>query len=153
MSSCAARSDRSLRPHRWRGSSCEPAKPGDADAIHAIYESCGFEPRTRAVMGAMLGKPGRAHSVARKEGSVVGFVELDTHWPHRPWVSYVGVEPGLRDRGVGSGLVGWALGREFDAGATAALLLLSPANRTALRAYEKVGFRRFRMVDVLEKRL
>ena len=31
-----------------------------------------------------------------------------------------------------------------------ALLLLSPANRTALRAYEKVGFRRHRVVDVLE---
>ena len=32
-----------------------------------------------------------------------------------------------------------------------ALLLLSPANRTALRAYEKSGFRRHRLVDVLEQ--
>ena len=31
--------------------------------------------------------------------------------------------------------------------------MLSPANRTALRAYEKVGFRRHRLVDVLEKNL
>jgi predicted GNAT family acetyltransferase len=29
--------------------------------------------------------------------------------------------------------------------------MLSPANRTAVRAYEKVGFRRHRLVDVLER--
>jgi ribosomal protein S18 acetylase RimI-like enzyme len=59
----------------------------------------------------------------------------------------------LRDRGVGSSLVAWALARRFDEGAVAAQLMLSPANRTALRAYEKVGFRRARLIDVLEKQL
>jgi hypothetical protein len=29
--------------------------------------------------------------------------------------------------------------------------MLSPANRTALRTYEKSGFRRFRLIDILEK--
>ena len=56
----------------------------------------------------------------------------------------------LRDRGVGSSLVSWALARHFEAGGRTALLLLSPANRSALRAYEKVGFRRYRLIDVLE---
>jgi ribosomal protein S18 acetylase RimI-like enzyme len=131
----------------------EAARATDAEAIHEIYESCGFESRTLDATRSFI--PGRrhAHAVARQAGHVVGFVELETHWPRRPWVAYVGVMPGLRDRGVGSGLVGWALAREFGAGATTALLMLSPANRTAFRAYEKVGFRRFRMVDVLEKRL
>ena len=69
------------------------------------------------------------------------------------FVSFVGVSSALRDRGVGSTLVAWALARCFDAKAENALLLLSPANRTALRAYEKVGFRRFRVVDVLERKL
>ena len=36
------------------------------------------------------------------------------------------------------------------AGASTAMLMLSPANRTALRAYQKGGFRRHRLVDVLE---
>ena len=31
--------------------------------------------------------------------------------------------------------------------------MLAPANRTALRAYEKVGLRRHRLVDALEKGL
>ena len=76
---------------------------------------------------------------------------FETHWKKRPWVAYVGVSKDLRDRGVGSALVSWGLRRRFDAGATSGLLMLSPANRTALRAYEKVGFRRFRLIDVLEK--
>jgi ribosomal protein S18 acetylase RimI-like enzyme len=63
----------------------------------------------------------------------------------------VGVEPALRDRGLGSALAAWLLARQFEAGAESALLLLSPANRSALRAYEKVGFRRHRLVDVLEQ--
>ena len=45
----------------------------------------------------------------------------------------------------------FALTKRFGAGAETALLMLSPANRTALRAYEKVGFRRHRLVDVLER--
>ena len=84
---------------------------------------------------------------------MVAFTESETHWPRRVWVAYVGVAADLRDRGVGSNLVAWALARRFEAGAESALLMLSPANRTALRAYEKVGFRRSRLVDVLEKGL
>jgi ribosomal protein S18 acetylase RimI-like enzyme len=59
----------------------------------------------------------------------------------------------LRGRGVGSALVAWALEQQFEKGVVSALLLLSPANRTALRSYEKVGFRRSRLIDVLEKKL
>jgi ribosomal protein S18 acetylase RimI-like enzyme len=69
------------------------------------------------------------------------------------WVAFVGVASDLRDRGVGSALVAWALEQRFEAGAESAMLLLSPANRTALRSYEKVGFRRSRLIDVLEKSL
>lgn len=140
-------------PAPVEGLTFEPARAGDAGAIHEIYESCGFESRAPDLTRGFIEGGRHAHAVARQAGAVVGFVELETHWPRRPWVAYVGVVRTLRDRGVGSGLVGWALGREFDAGASAALLMLSPANRTAFRAYEKVGFRRFRMIDVLEKRL
>jgi len=130
-----------------------PAEPEDADAILALYRACGFEARSEAAMRAALGDGSHAHAVARQGGRVVAFAEIETHWPERPWVAFVGVETALRDRGVGSALVGWALAHRFDAGARSALLLLSPGNRTALRAYEKVGFRRHRLVDVLEKGL
>jgi len=130
-----------------------PAQPEDADAILELYRACGFEARSEEAMRAALGDGSHAHAVARQGGRVVAFAEIETHWPERPWVAFVGVETALRDRGVGSALVGWALARRFEAGAQSALLLLSPGNRTALRAYEKVGFRRHRLVDVLEKGL
>ncbi len=131
----------------------EAAKPGDAEEILALYAACGFEERSREEMNTLLGGALHAHAVARQGGRVVAFAEFETHWPRRPWVAYVGVRPELRDRGVGSQLVAWALRRQFDAGAECALLMLSPANRTALRAYEKVGFRLHRVVDVLGKAL
>jgi ribosomal protein S18 acetylase RimI-like enzyme len=130
-----------------------PAKPGDAAAILAIYAACGFDSRSEAAMAEVLADGRHAHAVARHADRVVAFAEIETHWPRRPWVAFVGVESALRDRGVGSALVAWAVARQFEAGAEAALLLLSPGNRTAVRAYEKVGFRRHRLVDVLEKGL
>ena len=101
-------------------------------------------------MERVLSDERHAHAVARHEGRVVAFVELETHWPRRVWVSYVGVAPELRDRGLGSALVAWLLERQFETGAHSGLLMLSPANRAAVRAYEKVGFRRYRLIDVLE---
>lgn len=129
------------------------AQPEDADAILEIYHSCGFEARDAKTMRAILNDGIHAHAVSRLDGSVVAFTEIETHWQQRVWVAFVGVIPKLRDRGLGTTLVAWALDRQFESGAQTAMLMLSPANRTALRAYEKVGFRRARLVDVLEKRL
>jgi ribosomal protein S18 acetylase RimI-like enzyme len=131
----------------------ERADPADAAAIHALYEACGLEPRTAAATAAALGDGLHAHAVARHGDRVVGFAEISTHWPARVWVSFVGVDPDLRTKGLGSALVAWALRRQWAEGAQQALLVLNPANRTAFRAYEKVGFRRHRTFDVLEKGL
>jgi len=125
----------------------------DAEAILEIYLSCGFESRSEARMREVMADGLHAHAVARDAGEIVAFVELETHWPERPWVAFVGVAKERRDRGLGSSLVAWQVARQFASGARSGLLALSPANRSALRAYEKVGFRRFRLVDALEKRL
>lgn len=129
------------------------ATPDDAEGILALYERCGFAFRNLEETRADVEHPLRDVAIARQEGQIVAVVELETHWQTRPWVAYVGVEGGLRDRGLGSALVSWALTRVFERGAQSALLLLSPGNRTAVRAYEKVGFRRLRVIDVLERRL
>jgi ribosomal protein S18 acetylase RimI-like enzyme len=129
------------------------ATPDDAQAILALYLACGFERRSEEEMRAAFADDRHAHAVARAGPGIAAFVELETHWPQRPWVAFVGVASERRDRGLGSALVAWLLARHFASGARAALLALSPANREALRAYEKVGFRRFRLVDVLEKKL
>lgn len=135
------------------GGAFEPARAEDADTILSIYRECPFPERSGEAMEQILADGRHRHSVVRHEGEVIGFCELETHWPMRPWVAFVGVRKTLRDRGIGTALVSWALGQSFADGATAGLLMLSPANRTALRAYEKVGFRRFRLIDVLEKAL
>jgi ribosomal protein S18 acetylase RimI-like enzyme len=104
-------------------------------------------------MRAALADGRHAHAVARHGDRIVAFAEIETHWPERPWVAFVGVDAMLQNRGVGSALVAWALARQFEAGAQSALLLLSPGNRPALQAYEKAGFHRHRLVDVLQKAL
>lgn len=129
----------------------EEAKPEDAEEILALYAECGFEERSDETMRRVLSDGLHSHAVARHDDRIVAFAELETHWPRRIWVAFVGVSKDLRDRGVGSALVSWSLRRHFAEGAVRAQLMLSPANRTALRAYEKVGFRRFRLIDVLEK--
>jgi ribosomal protein S18 acetylase RimI-like enzyme len=129
------------------------ASPADAAGILAIYEKCGFEPRTLEAMRATLEDGRHSHAVAREGARVVAFSELETHWPRRAWVAYVGVSPELRGRGLGSALTAFALHRQWERGADSALLALSPANRTAFRAYEKVGFRRHRTFDILERAL
>lgn len=129
------------------------AKPDDAEAVLALYQACGFEKRSPDEMRSVLSDGRHAHAVARRGDEVVAFVEIQTHWPERIWVAYVGVTSALRDRGIGSNLMAWAVARQFQRGARTGLLMLSPANRTALRTYEKVGFRRHRLVDVLEKGL
>ena len=133
------------------GLTLEPAGEADLASILEIYSACGFEARSEEAMREIYDDPCRVHGVARHDGKVVAFTEIETHWPTRVWVSYAGVDPELRDRGLGSGLVAWSLERCFEAEARSALLLLSGVNRTALRAYEKVGFRRHRLIDVLEQ--
>ncbi len=130
----------------------EIATPEDADGILEIYLACGFERRSPEDMRGVFSDGRHVHALARHAGHVVAFCEIETHWPRRVWVSYVGVDPKLRDRGLGTALVIWSLKRQFEAGVRTALLMLSPANRSALRAYEKGGFRRHRLVDVLETR-
>ena len=132
------------------GLELDDARADDANAILSIYSTSRFEERSLERMERVLGDQRHVHVVARQGERVVAFAEIETHWPRRVWVSYVGVEREFRDRGLGSALVARALERLFEAGSHTALLLLSPANRTALRAYQKVGFRRHRVIDVLE---
>jgi ribosomal protein S18 acetylase RimI-like enzyme len=127
-------------PPPLEGLRLEVAGADDAAEILRIYALCGFEERSLQGMQDAIANGRHAHAVARHGDRPVAFTEVETHWPQRVWVAYVGVDPELRGRGLGSSLVAFALQR----------LLLSPANRTALRAYEKVGFRRHRLVDVLE---
>ena len=131
----------------------EQARPEDAEAIHKLHHDCGLAPRSQAELASAFADDRHAFAVARRGGEVAAFVDLEVYWPKRVWVSFVGVSPALRDHGLGSALTAWALAERFDAGASSALLALSPSNRTALRAYEKVGFRLHRVFDVLERTL
>ncbi len=133
------------------GFSLERAGEVDAESVHALYVASGLDVRAPEVTSRALRDGAHLHAVARHAGEACGFVELDLHWPARPWVAFVGVAGEAREQGIGSWLVASALAPLFDAGASCALLALSPANRSALRAYEKVGFRLARVFDVLQR--
>jgi len=135
------------------GFALEDGKPDDAPAIHRLHLECGLAPRSAEDVQRAFASSRHGFAVARRDGELAAFVELDLHWPRRPWVSFVGVSSARRDHGLGTALTAWALGQRFDAGASSALLALSPSNRTALRSYEKVGFRLHRVFDVLERAL
>jgi ribosomal protein S18 acetylase RimI-like enzyme len=135
------------------GFTLEEGKPDDVAAVHHLHMECGLAPRTQADVQRAFASSRHGFAVARKAGELGAFVELDLHWPRRPWVSYVGVSPTHRDHGLGTALTAWALAQRFEDGATSALLALSPSNRTAVRSYEKVGFRLHRVFDVLERAL
>jgi ribosomal protein S18 acetylase RimI-like enzyme len=139
------------QPLPVEGLELDRANLEDSGTILEIYRACGFEQRNEEAMQRVLSDGRHAHAVARHGSRVVAFAELDTHWPRRVWVAYVGVARELRDRGLGAALVAWSLARQFEQGAESALLLLSPANRSALRAYEKGGLRRHRLIDTLEQ--
>jgi ribosomal protein S18 acetylase RimI-like enzyme len=147
------RCDQRPAPPPLPGYSLEEAKPDDARAIQELHAECGLAPRSLDDVARAFDDGRHAFAVARRDGEIGAFVDLEVYWPRRAWVSFVGVSPALRDHGLGTALTAWALARRFDAGATSALLALSPANRTALRAYEKVGFRLHRVFDVLERAL
>lgn len=135
------------------GTNLEPARAADLPEIAELYAEAGFPERTPEAMRRAYDDGHHAHAVARLDGKVVGFVELDAFSSRRVWVSFVGVRRDLRERGVGTGIVRFALERAFARGAEHALLLLSPANRAAMRSYEKAGFHLHRVIDVLERGL
>jgi len=147
------RCDKRPLAEQQQGFALEAAKPDDAPAIHKLHTECGLAPRSLDDVTRAFADGRHAFAVARRGGEVGAFADLEIYWPKRAWVSFVGVSPALRDHGLGTALTAWALAERFDAGMSSALLALSPSNRTALRAYEKVGFRLHRVFDVLERAL
>jgi hypothetical protein len=117
----------------------ETAQPGDADAILDLYSTCGFGPRSRERMQAVLSDGRHAHGVARAEGRVVAFVELETHWPRRVWVAFVGVAPQLRARGR-LGATSWALGASSGRRRISLLMLLVMAAACGGRPFTATGW-------------
>ena len=138
-----------------RGSRSSAARPDDAGAILELYREAGF-PRAHARGDAPRPRrrpPRPRRRAPRRRGRGL---RRARHPLARAavWVAFVGVDAvaARPRRRLRAGALG-AGARSSTRGARSALLLLSPGNRSALRAYEKVGFRRHRLVDVLEKGL
>lgn len=89
--------------------------------------------------------------VAREEGTVVGFLAFELEAGafdqslDRGIVQYVYVEPGYRDRGVGSALFDAAESALADAGADAVALEVMADNADARRFYRRRGYRSHRV--------
>jgi RimJ/RimL family protein N-acetyltransferase len=131
--------------------SVRPYRPSDRDELERFYEE--FEPQ-RAAQG--LPPTGRAriarwlqgvlprgiHLVARRGETLIGHA-LVVPSPGRADTAEYAVFLDQRERGKGLGveLTRAAIDLARDAGFTSLWLTVEPANRAAVRAYERVGFR------------
>jgi ribosomal protein S18 acetylase RimI-like enzyme len=79
--------------------------------------------------------------LAREQGRAVGVLLLAEMPEWAAWdVSYVGVVPAARGRGIGRALMGRALAEAEDGGATQVTLSVDERNRPARGLYRSLGF-------------
>jgi RimJ/RimL family protein N-acetyltransferase len=124
--------------------------PDDYRGLIAMYEA--FEPK-RAAQGLPPGSREQIvrwlagtlaagiHVVVEVEGEILGHGML---LPYQPGAAELAnfLHQSIRDRGIGTALNRQLLDAGREQGLRRAWLSVEPSNRRAIRAYEKVGFRR-----------
>jgi len=127
------------------------ALPSDLDQLHVLEQMCSQNPWTRGSLAAELDSPdslfivldlpdASSHS-AQPESQLIGFAcsrlivdELQ--------IFEVAVHPSHRNAGLGSILITHLSTLAAARGVTAALLEVRLSNHSAIRLYEKCGFKR-----------
>jgi len=113
----------------------------DVPAVAILEESCFDEPWSVGVLHDELAAPGRRYVVAEdSQGRVIGYAGMmiavgEAH------VMTIAVAPPDRSRGIGTRLMLEAARLARDAGAEHLTLEVRDTNESAIRLYERFGFR------------
>jgi ribosomal protein S18 acetylase RimI-like enzyme len=129
----------------------------DYDALVALWRDAGlpFKPRgrdTREAIARQLQKPTAAYLVAEIGGEVVGAV-LGTHDGRKGWINRLAVAPEYRRRGLAARLVAEVERRLAELGVEIFACLVEDWNQDSLAAFQGLGYKPFRGVTYLTKRL
>jgi [ribosomal protein S18]-alanine N-acetyltransferase len=119
---------------------------GDFDELFAIEEVCFKPPQrfTRRYMRELIGSPASATWIAEEEGNMIGFAILEWTRQIPGIVAYIvtlEVLPAWRGQGIGAELLRRLEGAAFAERAIAIWLHVDAENDTAIRLYERSGYR------------
>ena len=101
--------------------------------------------------GAMLVSADHPRLVLAMDGRVAGYVAVETQSDGSGYVDYLGVDPELRNRGIGRDLVRAATNRLLQLGATSVNLTVREDNVAARRLYAALGFEEERLIRPFRK--
>ena len=124
-----------------------PAQFDDLGSIHSLEQICNESPWSRNGLSEELAKTSSIFPVIEtSQKLIIGFAcsMLILNELH---IFEVAVDPQYQNRGLGEALINHLLGEAITAGADTALLEVRVSNHSAVRVYEKCGFKR----DALRK--
>ena len=121
-------------------------QPADFAPLYAIEELC-FEPPfrfSRAFMRRLTSSPRCTTWIAEDDGTMAGFAIVDLKASSDPPAAYIQtieVTPTERGRGIGAELLRRIEASAREAGAHSIWLHVDTENRTAIRLYERSGYK------------
>lgn len=126
----------------------------EVQALHASHSPELFKPAAdpdaiAAFFAEVIDKPGSEIGLLGSRGAAFGYIWFEHQQkPENPfmfpvsqlYVLHIAVSSSARRQGAGSRLMHWAEERAKALGAAAVVLAYIPANETARRLYERLGF-------------
>jgi len=119
-----------------------PAQIEDLDSIYSLEQLCSQNPWSRNGISEELTKTSSFFPVIEiSQKSIIGFA-CSTLILDELHIFEVAVDPQYRNMSLGEMLIKHLLGEAAAAGAVTALLEVRVSNHSAIRVYEKCGFKR-----------
>ena len=127
-------------------------EPDDFDDLYAIEEVCFQPPQrfTRRYMRQLIASPDSATWIAEQNGSMAGFAIVE--WAQQvtgvvAYIATIEVLPEYRGQGIGAELLRRLEGSANAERAIAIWLHVDVENASAIRLYERIGYRKSGRAD------
>jgi len=119
-----------------------PAQIEDLDRIYSLEQLCNQNPWSRSGISVELTKTSSLFPVIEIPQKLITGFACSALILNELHIFEVAVDPQYRNRGLGEALIKHLLHEAAAAGADTALLEVRVSNQSAIRVYEKCGFKR-----------